>query len=251
MSDPDEFEALPLSEQSRIHKMARALAELACSYSTYVFLVGKEAAATKINMGSAFIVVRNGTHVLLTAEHVLEEFELRKQSDPSSSFQAGECVLELSGRNILRDKTIDVAFLELTQLEALRIGSKPYIPNEDWPADEIAKGDYAQFCGFPSFFKREVGANELSIAPFAGFVEVNAVHPTYFNCVFQRPNWVTRGPENTPPAGTVLGGLSGGPVLLRAQFKYPVVGLVSEFQEGFEILRVARLPHPFPWQEFA
>jgi len=251
MSNPAEFDALPLAEQQRIQNLARTFAELALSYSTYVFIAGAQDAELDINLGSAFIVSGVEAHVLVTAEHVLAKYESRKESEASVSFQAGECILDLTGRKVFRDKTLDVACLRISDRELSRIGCVPFVANHSWPHAQISGGDYVQFCGFPAFYRRDLGRAKLSIAPFAGFVKVDAVHPTHLMCVFERDEWVVNGPEGVPPTGTVLGGLSGGPVLLRSELQHPIVGLVSEFHSSFELLRIARLPHPFPWHELA
>ena len=135
--------------------------------------------------------------------------------------------------------------------ELSRIGGVPYQANLQWPPPPPKEGDFIQFCGFPGYFRENLSPDDLSIAPYAGFIAIQSVGDGYACCVIDRATFIFEGPESHPPKGEVLGGLSGGPVLLKAQSSFPLIGLISQFQPSYEILRIALIPSPFPWIELA
>jgi hypothetical protein len=64
-----------------------------------------------------------------------------------------------------------------------------------------------------------------------GSAFVLALHGTRYLCTA----------AHIPPEGVQLGGMSGGPAFLLGELAYPVVGLVSQHNAGFEIMRIASL----------
>ena len=60
---------------------------------------------------------------------------------------------------------------------------------------------------------------------------------------FEREQLISSDDRVIPPAGTDLGGMSGGPVFLVQDLPYPLVGLISEYSSEFELMRIVTLGH--------
>lgn len=61
-------------------------------------------------------------------------------------------------------------------------------------------------------------------------------------CQWERENMIHfSGAGGIPPQGVQLGGMSGGPVCLVRQLDYPLVGIVTDFQSDWELMRLGML----------
>ena len=68
---------------------------------------------------------------------------------------------------------------------------------------------------------------------------VASVGEGYFCCQIEQKDLISFGGESLPPPGADVGGLSGGPVALMTDLAYPLVGIVTEHSQEYDILRIA------------
>ena len=217
---------------------------LASSYATYVFFGNPHTDETHLSLGSAFVVEQQGVVLVVTADHVVAAYLAARESDVGVVFQVGNHLIDVESRLVLRDSVRDVACVRIDEADITRIGVNPYRASNEWPSVAIAPGDYVQYCGFPAFYRRDIGRLDVSVVTLTGFVKVASVGEGFATCQIEREYLVQQGPEPIPPAGTRLGGMSGGPVLLRGVLEFPIVGLVSEFAENLDILRLSIFDWP-------
>jgi hypothetical protein len=157
-------------------------------------------------------------------------------------FQAGGLALNPSERLAWKDDVNDIAFLRVLPGEAERVGISVCEPIEGWPPPHPAVGSYVLVSGFPGVERFHIAPDEVEFGAFSTLLQVTAVHERYVVCQFNRENWISEG-RRIPPPGTVLGGMSGGPMLLDQNVAYPLAGLVSEFSASFELLYLKTLSH--------
>jgi len=100
---------------------------------------------------------------------------------------------------------------------------------------------YVVASGYPAFTREYPGPQEIGFGCLSSLHRVSAAGDGYAMCQFEREHWVSMTPEEMPPPGTSLGGLSGGPVLLVGELSYPIVAVVTEFLTEFELLRLTTL----------
>lgn len=184
--------------------------------------------------------------VMLTAEHVVADWEARLATDPSVVMQLDECIHCSVPKVTYRDTANDLVALSLGNVDESRLVTVPHEPR--WPLSTPSVGDTVYFCGYPKVLRQDNGTGAL-FADFSASVSVTSVGEEYFVCQFQREDWLDWGYGETPPVGTVLGGMSGAPVFMMAELYYPLVGVISQFGENLDLLRVATLKNLPPLDE--
>jgi len=100
-------------------------------------------------------------------------------------------------------------------------------------------GDYVLVAGYPKIGREQLGPAKVFFKAMSARFHVTAVGNHHLICQWERTDFINFGGPEIPEPGTDLGGLSGGPVFLERRLSYPLVGVISQFQEGFELLRVA------------
>lgn len=231
---------LPPAEQRRIRDGSQMLARLAYEYATPV-IVATDGDDSAYNSASGFVVELGGRPYLATADHVVAKYRARREASRYTYLQAGQLGIDALGRIAHSDPVSDIAFVDLVGLEVDRTRSTIYRPVGPWPPDPVRVGDAVQFCGFPIAYRKEPAPNEVDFESLPGFASISTVGRAYCTCQIEREHVVGFGPPGELPPASAFRGLSGGPVLLFGSLSYPIVGLVSEVFESFDILRFATL----------
>jgi hypothetical protein len=240
---PENFDDLPLVEQRRILTSGYEMTQLAYRHSTAILIAPPASVGGEISHGSGFVLHLNGNFYLGTAWHVVEPWLRRVEQGENLKCQVSEAILAPVDRIAWKDEANDIVFLRLTAEEARQINVSVCEPVVRWPPQHPTVGSYVLVAGYPKTIRNQPGPREVDFSCLSVLLEVTAVGERHMICQFHRERYVNFGPNGIPPAGTFLGGISGGPVLGVRNLSYPVIGLVSEFSHDYELLYVKTLSH--------
>lgn len=242
---PQGFGELPPDEQRKIRESGRAIGELTFAHTGGLIIGTGPSGAGAFNTGSFFVLEVGGKHWLATADHVVRYYEAVTADDPAVRIQAGELQFDLDDRReVIRDPLADCCLIELASVEA-PLTRLPFLSAPaGWPPPRPKEGDFLAVCGYPEFIRRRPAQSEVEFNSLAAVFRVTQAGERHCSCVWERDEFLTFGPVGAPPQGTELGGMSGGPVLLMGGIAFPLVGVVSEFQSTFEILRIGLFQPP-------
>lgn len=207
-----------------------------------VLIAPRPGAPGRVANGSAFVVGLPSGPYLGTAWHVVSAWLKWTAEGEDLIFQVGGTALNPVERLVWKDETNDIAFLRLAEGEQDRIGISECEPVLGWPPPHPVVGSYVLVSGFPGIQRLRIAADEMDFGAFSTLLQVTAIHDRHLVCQFEREHWLSH-TGRIPPPGTNLGGMSGGPVLLSKNLAYPLVGLVSEFSQTYELLFVKTLSH--------
>jgi hypothetical protein len=233
-----QWKDLPIEEQERIREGSRALAELAWKYTCGIIINEPTRPIRCANTASGFVIVIATVPYLATASHVLRKFVTRRSKHSSTIFQVGNLALDPEPRIVYDHHNRDLVLVSLAGLDITKTGSTPYHAPSPWPPAQPQPGEYIQFCGFPKAFRRYEGEMEVAFEALPGFAGVKSVGEHHCMCQLEREELINFGWGEIPPAKGFRA-MSGGPVLLFGVLSYPIIGLISEFLEPYEILRLS------------
>ena len=200
-----------------------------------------------INTASGCILNHSNRHYLLTANHVLSAFERQVSEDQSVRWQVSfptgpdkHLIFDPRERNVCRDVTEDVAAIELTGDEVTRMGASVCSVPLGWPPPGLVPGDFIVLAGYPRMYREQQG-RQISFPALAAVCEVTTTGTYHLVWQWERERIVNiTGPE-VPTPGSDLGGMSGGPVFLLRELVYPLVGVITDFSQAWDLLRVSHL----------
>jgi hypothetical protein len=236
-----EFSALSEQEQDRYRKVALSVVGLAQRYAIPVALAPPPSIGGKVNTATGCILQLGSRWFAITADHVLSEYEERKQLE-SLNWQFGHLPpMNPLERIVWRDAKRDVVFLEMSQQEvaaACDTTSLVFSASAGWPPLTPVVGQVVLVAGFPRLL-REVGSSNIESGPYSAMFRVATVGEGHFCCQIEQNDLISFDGGSLPPPGADVGGLSGGPVALMADLAYPLVGIVTEHSQEYDILRIA------------
>lgn len=240
MTLPDRFDDLPVTEQERVRRAGDRMGRLAWGYCASIVIAPPPGSASgKINSASGFVLSVGLRHWLGTAWHVVEKWLERTESGERLLFQVGHADLPPINRAVEKNKAADVAFLEIDESDIPRIGVQPCQPVLGWPPFAPHAGDYLLVAGYPASERLMSADQTLDFGVCAGLLRATTARDGVVHCQFEREHWISSSGVELPPQGADLGGMSGGPVLLVRDLAYPLVGMVAEHSQMFEIMRVS------------
>ena len=240
---PESFDDLPPEEQRQVLTSGYEMTQLAYRHSTAICIAPPPSVGGEISNGSGFIVDLRGEFYLGTAWHVVESWMRRRTQGEKVLFQVGDALITPADRLAWKDEENDLAFIRLTQGEVRVIGASVCETVLGWPPPHPTLGSYVLVAGYPKTIRAQPKPGEVQFNCLSTLLEITLVREHYVVCQFQRENWVTFDPHAIPPAGTPLGGMSGGPVLAVRNLTYPLIGLISEFSHDYELLYLKTLSH--------
>ncbi len=244
MELPERFEDLPLAEQKRVRRAAAAMGGFAFRRCAGVLIApppGKALGA--VNNGSAFILHIGAAYYLGTAWHVVAHWIRRTDDGEHVLFQVGGVNLAPRGRIVWASESDDVAFLRIENAEVNRIGIETFEPSLGWPPPAPRVGDTVLVAGFPGTQRNQPDVDAIDFGSFSGALKVTTVQDRHLMCQFERDYWIAPEGLELPPEGADLGGMSGGPALLVRDLVYPLIGVISQHNRMFEIMKITTLSH--------
>jgi hypothetical protein len=159
------------------------------------------------------------------------------------TFQVGNLrLLEVEKRLNWYNPNSDVAFLSLNPHEQSLIPAVTWVASS-WPPPFPNQGDYVGFIGYAADYRRNLGPGRVELNPVGGLMPVTSASPGGLKCVLPRETLIAIMGSEVPPAGTDLGGMSGGPVFRVRPGPLELVGVITEFGENFDVFWMASLAH--------
>lgn len=235
------FDSLNESARRQLKETGAEMVKFAQKHATAIMIAPPPSQHGKLNTASGVILELEGKHFLVTAAHVLAEYEARLQKDQRVRWQVGAVVFDPSERLVLRDDKSDVALFRLMMTEAPMTQVHISSAVAGWPPPHPSAGDFVIVSGYPAVDRQREGEKQINFNALSAIFQVTTTGPGYFVCQWQREYMASFEGPGVPPQGMSLGGISGGPVFRVESLAYPLVGIVSQFQHDFELLRVATL----------
>jgi hypothetical protein len=249
------FEDLSADDKKRYRDFGREMVRLAQSYAVpIVFAPPPTVTDGLINGATGAVVKWNSNYFVLTASHVLNEYEKRFRAGEKLNWQVGLLPpFDPLSRIAWRDDKGDTLLLSMSKDEALKVGSVIVSAPMEMP---VPKDDeLVLIAGYPKVL-REVtaGGGVIGAGSLAAMFRVTDIRygcsHCYFDCkIDEREEDLVRLNElSLPEADMDMGGLSGGPTFLIAGkfiIRPVLVGVVSDFVSQslgcFRHLRIASL----------
>lgn len=194
----------------------------------------------EINSGSVTLLRLDSGPMAVTCDHVVSGFEERRAADKGAIFQIGHVDLDPVAQLIDRNFRIDLATIRLTEEQAKaitsegEIGSSIYRP-WDWPPPMPKRGEFVAFGGFPGALRTVVSFDELVFGSWSSAgSEVSSTSEFQFASVFEREYWINSFGSKNHMELTALGGMSGGPVLIKRKIAFELIGIVRAYSEDYD-----------------
>jgi len=242
----DKFRLLSPEQQARYLAINRQMVRLARDHAVPIIFAPPLSVGGKINGASACVIRLASKRFVATASHVLGGYEKRIQQGEVLNWQVGNLPpFNPTSRIAWRDKEQDIVLLELGTEEAANIGPCIISEPSEWPPPVPKVGQPVLVGGYPKSLRDEALApGWIGSGPYSAIFRVTVADDARFKCAIERRDLISfDGP--LPEAGTDMGGLSGGPVLLVDTLSFPVVGVVTDRCEmtlaELEIIELATL----------
>jgi len=245
------FSDLPPEEQARIRTCGVQMIELARQHARGLILGPSKGGP--IETASYCVMEKDGRYYLITAAHVYQRTEEWMAQDASVRWQAGELVFDPLERVCHSGpRENDVILIELGKLEATMARVPVCSTIAGWPPPAPRQHDYILAAGYPAVIRERPSPGEVNFRALAAMLPVTTSGDAHLCSQWDRENMIHfSGAGGIPPSGIQLGGMSGGPVFLVRQLDYPLVGVVTDFQSEWELMRLGLLsavaiPQPSP-----
>jgi hypothetical protein len=244
LSGAEQFERLSPEQQARYLAINRQMVQLARDHAVPIIFAPPLSIRGKINGATGCVIRLSADTFVATASHVLGGYEARLRAGEVLNWQVGNLPpFDPITRIAWRDEERDIVLLKVSNEEAHNIG--PCIISEPpaWPPPVPKVGQLVLVRGYPKSLREEALApGWIGAGPYSAIFRVTPADQAKLKCAIERRDLINfDGP--LPAAGTDMGGLSGGPVLLVDTLSFPVVGIVTDRCEmalaDFEIVEIA------------
>ena len=247
LSGAQQFQQLSFEDQARYIAINQQMARLARDHAVPIIFAPPRSCGGKINGASGSVVQLKSGIFLTTASHVLEGYETRMHAGEVLNWQVGDLPpFDPIPRIAWRSRDLDIVLLRITAEEARSIGPCIISTPGKWPPVIPQEGQIVLVGGYPKALREEdLQAGSIGAGPYSAVFRVTVVGDGYCKCMIERRDLISFDGGPLPEAGTDMGGLSGGPVLLMDAINFPLVGVVTDRCEmslaEFEILQFATL----------
>lgn len=244
VSGAEQFGQLSPEEQTRHLEASQQLTGFALDHAVPVFFAPPWQQQGKVN-GATCSILRLGSEIfVLTASHVLEEYENRSKKGEILNWQVGRLPpFDPTPRIVWRDREKDIVMLRISGDELRRVGRCLTFGPLQWPPCIPKPEQLVLAAGYPKAL-REMASDRIGAGPFSALFRVTTVGEGYCKCRIEHRDLVNFSKDPMPAPGTDIGGVSGGPVLL-VEPGYPLVGVITQhyYMESadLEILQFATL----------
>ncbi len=220
------------------------LAKFPLRFATPVFFgdLPPTNAPAKINNGTASLIDLGHGPLAITCCHVLDTFKEKLKNGERCLFQLGDCRLNPIDQLISEDEELDIAIIELTKDQAIKItknsqfGSDFFKPSS-WPSNPISENEFIAFSGFPGKWRTQMNTATLEFGSYSsGASRVESVSDIYFVTQFEREYWIQSLGVKDAVHLKELGGLSGGPAFVSRGLRFDFAGIIYEFSSDYELL---------------
>jgi hypothetical protein len=224
------FEQLPTVAQVQYITVARQITEFATRHALPIVFAPAPGTQGDLDGASGCLIQLSKGIFLLTASHVLAEYENRVKQGEVLNWQVGglppfDPLLRIQWR----DFELDLVVLQINEEEAPRIGPCAISSFSNWPPRSPKADELVVLAGYPKVL-REVDspANDISAGPYSALFRVTSVGSGYCRCFVERRDLISFNEKALPELDVKIGGLSGGPALLLQKGDYPVLaGIIT------------------------
>lgn len=236
-----QFKDLSSDEQAQYRLVVRQMLRLAGSYAIPI-IFGDPAWKGRFTSGATGSVVQVASgFFVITASHVLAGYESFAATQSESIWQVGNLGFDPRNRIAARDASSDVVALRVTESEAMGIGGCIASDVRGWPPPAPSEGQHIFTSGYPKALRETAPPGRIGAGPLSMFLRVDSVGSNYFYCQVEREQMIDCNENDPVPGDYDFGGWSGSPILLTESLTYPLVGIVSEYQRTYGLLRGATL----------
>ncbi len=191
------------------------------------------ATATLVDLGQGPMAV--------TCAHVLNPF-MKQWIDGHALIRIGNVRIAPSQVCAI-SAGVDLATIRLSGEQVAELVSEDgievqfYEPTR-WPLEPAKAGETVAIGGFPAPWREKRRDTREIICRYYGIgaTQVSSASERRFCCNFEREHWIWVFHPGKLPELRMLGGLSGGPVFAERHLRRELVGIVSEFNENWDIM---------------
>jgi hypothetical protein len=203
---------------------------------------------TVLNNGSCFFLDFSGRLFLVTAAHVYDRYLEDKEKSGKDNIlcHVENIPFEPEARLQGYDRNLDLAIFDFFYDDLIKIG-KQTIETTPWPPPEPSTDSAVFFGGFPGNSRFWLGTSTVSFGLYMGHTPITTITDRQITCRFDREAFIPVAGLRTPPPGTDLGGMSGGPLLVplgteEGVWHYCLGGVITQAQmsAAFEIVVAVR-----------
>ncbi len=243
----ERFRRLSSDGRRRYLEAVRPMVGFARDHAVPIIFAPPLSVSGKVNGATGCIVRLDSGPVVITASHVLKGYEDRLRGGERLNWQLGDLPpFDPISRVAWQDATADVVVMRLTEQEIAQVGPCIVPTPTQWPPAAPAKGQNVLLAGYPQELREvDQNAGEIGAGPYSAMLPVIEAGEGYFQCHLNQEDLISYDGNPLPDADVVLGGLSGGPVLLVGNLHYyPLVGIITDQKNLFgelHLIRVATL----------
>jgi hypothetical protein len=185
--------------------------------------------------GTVFFIKIDEQAFAVTAAHVIDGYLLRRGVYPKTSLHIGEIEIDIDSRIISNGSScgVDIATLTVTPSEIAEMNRIALqLTKRNFPLQRCDRGGRLLVCGYPAMSRRnEYG--ELSFGALMTSPIVEAVNDRQITFLIERENIIPIFGGGYPEEGSMLGGISGAPMLGVVEneegiVQFNLVGVVSD-----------------------
>ena len=240
------FASLTDDEKARYLAVNRQLVGFARDHAVPVIFAPPLSVGGEVNGATGCILRLGAEAFFVTASHVLAGYEARAKDGERLNWQVGNLPpLDPLPRIAWRDDRKDIVLMRLRDDEVQAIGPCSISTPAQWPPPPPQEGQIVVLSGYPGLLREIDPSGWIGAGPFSALFRVTTVGEDYCTCRIEQKDLVSFTDAMPPPAGTNMGGISGGPVFLMGQVSYPLVGIITDlgYMEfaNLELLRIATL----------
>lgn len=242
------MEDADIGEQTEKELAAGALGERQAKYpllfakATFFGPRPSKGQSVDVNSGTATLVDLGNGPLAITCQHVVAHYRERLENGENIIFQIGNVELDLLDQLVAEDKRRDIATIRLNgdQIKEItsegELGSCVFKP-KDWPSPDPIENEFVAFGGFPGVLRTVQSFDELDFGSWSsGGSEISSVSDNQFVSVFERERWIHNFGSPEHNGLEMLGGMSGGPAFINRGLYWDLVGIVSQYHEGYDAM---------------
>ena len=189
-----------------------------------------------LHNGTLSFVDTGSRKIGITADHVIAQYLDDVARDPTIVCQFGSAPVDIRSRVIVRDRDLDLATIEVSDVLVGPTGASFHAPTM-WPPAPVAEGEVVLCGGYPGRVRveHEVSA-DLPFQWFIGRATSASAHNVSLHLNFEGMH-MPLGDAGT--LNRVIGGMSGGPLFrfVSAPIEHLLqVGVIYQYHESYELI---------------
>lgn len=198
----------------------------------------------KVETASGCVLQLESEYFIVTAEHVVEDFEKRTKEGEVLNWQVGRLqpfnpLDRIAWRGSSKHRAKDIIFIRMSEKEANEAcANRTNIisASTKWPAPAPQEGETVLLAGYPTQL-REVANGVIEPGSLSAMFRVTtSVGDGTFKCQYEYAELINFAEQQLPMQDlrVNVGGISGGPVFGVRNISYPFVGVISQRSGAFE-----------------